>query len=570
MKKAIAALMSAVLCLGMLSGCGQTAGPARPEKTPPVMIAADENGTPFEVSASGYTWDWDNGDGTQGGSVADAVHPLDESILKRDRLDVPEGAVFHISFAMEPESLSYIRWDASSVGSMDAQAREKLAMAAPFDVALKPGSVYCFTAVFPESDAGGGRADYYLVTAGEGEAESFESPLDYIGSAAYSRWWSEMREAISSSEENQQGIEEYYARLLPILLSDTEDNSVCSPLNIYLALSILAETAGGETRSQILDVLNVPDMDTMRQRARALCDANMCDNPLLKSLPANSLWMQEGYPYNTDTIDILRDVHRAGAYAGIMGSEEFVQALRDWTDEHTGGLLKEFTSRMTQDPETRLELVSTLYFKASWSNRFSAELTDTGVFRGVRGDEDCDMMHMSQPANYYWGDGFSAVSLSLSESGAMFFFLPDEGTPLSDVIANSQTMDLTRSEYTYENSRYLIVNMSIPKFTVSDKTDLKDALSALGITDAFDRDAADFTPLTAEKYVFLGKADHAAAVSIDEEGVTGAAYTDLGLCGAGMPPTETVDFVLDRPFYFAITARDGSVLFAGTVLTVGE
>ena len=84
------------------------------------------------------------------------------------------------------------------------------------------------------------------------------------------------------------------------------------------------------------------------------------------------------------------------------------------------------------------------------------------------------------------------------------------------------------------------------------------------------RDAADFSPLTAEPGVFLGKADHAAAVSIDEEGVTGAAYTDLGLCGSGMPPEEQVDFVLDRPFYFVVTGRDGSILFAGTVMTTEE
>ena len=42
----------------------------------------------------------------------------------------------------------------------------------------------------------------------------------------------------------------------------------------------------------------------------------------------------------------------------------------------------------------------------------------------------------------------------------------------------------------------------------------------------------------------------------------------IALCGAGMPPEEEVDFVLDRPFLFLVTARDGSILFAGTVCNI--
>ena len=68
----------------------------------------------------------------------------------------------------------------------------------------------------------------------------------------------------------------------------------------------------------------------------------------------------------------------------------------------------------------------------------------------------------------------------------------------------------------------------------------------------------------------MSKAEHAANLSIDEEGVTGAAYTDIGLCGAGMPPEEVVDFVLDRPFLFLVTSRDGSILFAGSVCDISE
>ena len=96
--------------------------------------------------------------------------------------------------------------------------------------------------------------------------------------------------------------------------------------------------------------------------------------------------------------------------------------------------------------------------------------------------------------------------------------------------------------------------------------DLRSGLNALGITDIFDPEISDFTPTTTDTdEIFLSKAQHDARVMIDEEGCTAVAYTVMRGAGAGMPPEEEVDFVLDRPFLFAITNRDGLPLFMGVV-----
>jgi len=110
------------------------------------------------------------------------------------------------------------------------------------------------------------------------------------------------------------------------------------------------------------------------------------------------------------------------------------------------------------------------------------------------------------------------------------------------------------------------VNMSVPKFDVVSDLDLRDGLNALGITGVFDATVADFSPMTSKvAEIFLSKADHAARVAIDEEGVTAAAYTVMMMAGAAAPPEEEMDFVLDRPFLFAITGADGLPLFVGVV-----
>jgi hypothetical protein len=107
---------------------------------------------------------------------------------------------------------------------------------------------------------------------------------------------------------------------------------------------------------------------------------------------------------------------------------------------------------------------------------------------------------------------------------------------------------------------------NIPKFDVVSDLDLRDGLNALGITGVFDATVADFSPMTSKvAEIFLSKADHAARVAIDEEGVTAAAYTVMMMAGAAAPPEEEMDFVLDRPFLFAITGADGLPLFVGVV-----
>jgi serine protease inhibitor len=94
-------------------------------------------------------------------------------------------------------------------------------------------------------------------------------------------------------------------------------------------------------------------------------------------------------------------------------------------------------------------------------------------------------------------------------------------------------------------------------------------MKALGLTDALDPGTADFTPLREEgENLFISSAEHAATVEIDENGVTGAAYTMMAYGEGALLVEEEIDFVLDRPFLFVVTGMDGSVLFSGIVRNI--
>lgn len=390
----------------------------------------------------------------------------------------------------------------------------------------------------------------------------------FINGDDHWKWWEDYIEKVHSSQTVQEGMGQYYEQIQKELLSDASDhNAVCSPLNIYIALSMLAEVTDGNTRKQILDVLNVKDMDVLNKRIEEIWDANYVDTPALKSMLANSIWLKSGIGYNEDTLKRLSTEYHASSYSGEMGSKSMNLKLQKWTDEHTGGLLKEYTKELELKPESVLALISTVYYKASWDKEFPKEQTNDGIFHGLSGDKSVPMMNNDVMTNLYQTEHFQAVGLSLVDSGTMYFFLPKEGYKAQDIAADPQMIKICMEPAGVESNSAL-VHLTVPKFNDSAKINLLECLKNIGITDVLSDKQADFTPLTKEvKNIYVSRAEHAAMVKIDEEGITGAAYTAFMMKSAGIIQKQ-VDFIIDRPFVFAVAAPDGSILFTGVIQNI--
>lgn len=365
------------------------------------------------------------------------------------------------------------------------------------------------------------------------------------------------------------GLLEFSAKLMPQLLKDhNHENVICSPLNIYIALGMLAETTDGNTRQQVLDLLGIENLDVLRSRMKGLWN-NSFNAGNMKCLLASSVWLRDDIEYNKETLDNLAKYYYSSSFSGDMDSAEYSEAFRTWLNEQTDGILEEQISGLSFTPDTVIALATTVSFSAKWQSEFSKTATTADVFHAADGDIQCDFMHRTGSDRYCWGDRFGAVQKFFDFDGllgSMMFILPDEGVSVYDLLEDEQILDYIDKGIQYEQSKNMIVNMSVPKFDVSSKGDICEALKRLGITDAFDAGKADFSPVSTEtEGIFLSRVDHGVRVIADEEGVKAAAYTVELLNGAGMPPEEKIDFVLDRPFMFVIRLGDGLPLFVGIV-----
>ena len=423
------------------------------------------------------------------------------------------------------------------------------------------------SALFSLAACGGTNA-FALAEATYPESAPYPNEAKYSGAkyeAAYDAWSADRRARNTAASSVDGALDDYVRAALPALLSGADGkNAVCSPVNVYMALSMLAEVTDGDTRAQILSLLGADSMESLRKTAGNVWAANYQNDGAVTSILADSLWLSDSMDYNSNTLARLADSYYASAYRGEMGSEAFNEALRRWINEQTGGLLKDSADGLSLAPETVIALASTIYFRAKWGSEFSKSATTDGVFHAPDGDVTHKFMHETMESTYYAADNFAAVGKYLEGSGTMWFLLPDEGVTPEELLTSGAVDFLLLQENA--ESKFMTIDLSVPKFDISADTELSAALHALGVTDVFDADTADFSPLTDNAGgIFLSQAKHAARVAIDEEGIIAAAYTVMAAAGAAMPPEERVDFMLDRPFLFAVTGGSGAVLFAGIV-----
>lgn len=428
----------------------------------------------------------------------------------------------------------------------------------------------------PETKPGTDAA-YALAKASYPETAPYPDETAFIDSStgelkdafydAYDAWNKDRRSKWNQAAVYQDELKGFLVKSIPEFLSESEgENRIYSPLNVYLALGMLAELTDGNSRQQILNVLETDSIQDLRTQASALWNANYYNDGATTSILASSLWLNEDINFVPSTMEQLAKTYYASSYQGKMGSDQFNKALQSWLDEQTGGLLKDQAAGVELDADTILALATTVYFRAKWSYEFMEGNTSPDVFHASTQDITCDFMHQSDSRGYYWGDKFSATAQQLEGSGAMWIILPDEGISAEELLKDEEAMEFLLSNEDWENSKHLIVNLAVPKFDAASNLSLIPGLQALGITDVFDETVSDFSPTTQDMSgLFVSKAEHAARVTIDEEGCTAAAYTVMAVCGAGMPPEEEIDFVVNRPFLFAITGNDGLPLFVGMV-----
>ena len=385
------------------------------------------------------------------------------------------------------------------------------------------------------------------------------------GTADHDKWMAENTLRKNNRTEILPALTAFSKECSSLVLQGRE-NALWSPVNAYIGLSMAAELVGGETKEELLAVLGARNNDQLRSGVSALWETIYENNGKEVSVLANSLWLDNDVSYEQSVMDDIANYYYASVYRGDLGSPKTNRAIGTWLSNETGGFLKDRTEKVELSRNSLLALVSTVYFQAQWRDEFNAGLTDTGVFHSPSGDHQVTYLNAKRrDMHYYWGEDYAAVALGLKNGSTMWLILPDEDKSIADVLDSGEYMTHF-TNMSGENSKYMKVNLSLPKFDVAASADLKPVLQEMGLEEIFDIYCTDFwDSIHAETTVYLDSIRQDSRVAVDEEGVIAASYIILDFgAGAAQPPDEEVDFIVNRPFMFAIT-HSGIPLFMGAV-----
>ena len=383
---------------------------------------------------------------------------------------------------------------------------------------------------------------------------------------AYTAWRNSQSQQYAQPRGYADSLEAFFHASIREFLRG-EGNTIYSPVNVYMALAMLAETTGGNSRQQILDLLGLDSIDALREQAGHVWNAHYSADGQTDLLLGNSLWLDDAHTFTQEAADLLAEYYYASSFHGDLGTEEMNQVLRSWLNENTGGLLKDQAENVALDPNTVFALASTVYFAAVWEEQFSINKTKNAIFHSLGGDISVPFMNKTMENHMlYWGENYTAIYLELSGENRMWLILPNEGYTVANVLESEDYLQMTLDPGAWEQEKEFKINLSLPKFDVVHQQDLIEGMKTMGLSDIFDYTISDFTPLTDTPSLYVNQIDHAARVAIDEDGCLGAAFTVIDVPGTGMPDElEELDFTLDRPFLFIVSSRDDLPLFAGVV-----
>ena len=381
--------------------------------------------------------------------------------------------------------------------------------------------------------------------------------------AATEEYWAALKKiGKADAQPDSAAVMDFAGKTLGSIFTGSE-NRVYSPISLYAALAMLTELTDGSTKQQVMDLLSAADSEALRKTVHDLWVSVYTDDSKSVCRLANGAFLRENAEVKQPAMDTLADSYYASTYRVPMGTAEADKAIAGWLNQNTGGLLSEEAGNIRTEADNLLRLYNTIYYKSSWRDAFQSGDTKRDTFTAADGTrQTADFMHITDDGSYRRGDGYTASYRRL-RLGTMTFVLPDEGVTPESLLQREGFLTDLNGDYSAAD-----VVWSVPKFDVKSSTDLKGILQSLGVTDAFDGDRADFTPLTDSGAAVSGVMQ-AARVKIDEDGVEAAAYTEVVVSDtAAMEPPPTVEMTLDRPFLFVISDNSGTPLFVGTVNTL--
>lgn len=347
-----------------------------------------------------------------------------------------------------------------------------------------------------------------------------------------------------------------------------DKNLMLSPLSASAALTMLLNGCAGDTYDQLKGTLKYPEgmtISEINEVYKSLVAQLLVIDPKVKLALANAIFYRQGFNVKNPFLATMENDFDAEIAGLDFAMESALTTINKWASDNTNGKIPEVLTEISGDAV--MFIMNALYFKGDWSYQFDKDQTLNRPFY-PEGSSSVNVSTMKGDvgSKVTAGEGYRAIELPYGRTNFTMVVivpagnLPDFTASFDEEKWNSITSALDGIEEYGELTVYM------PKFKFSYEKYLNDQLKSMGMVDAFIPFKADLSGI-ADASIFVSFVKQNTFVEVDEKGTEAAAVTTIGIELTSMPSPQPRQFVIDKPFVFAIRERTtNTLLFIGQVV----
>lgn len=340
------------------------------------------------------------------------------------------------------------------------------------------------------------------------------------------------------------------------------DSKVVSPMSVSYLMGMLANGADGQTRQEIMKAIgcekvSLRDLNEFYQML--ITHANHFDKATTINI-ADYIALNCHYQLKDGFASTMQNYYKAGVESLDFSKASTLKRINRWCSDHTDGMIPKIIEQVDADAVSYI--MNAIYFNGTWTDKFDTRQTKLENFQGYTRDiKKTQMMHRNGKYQYMDNADFAAVNLPYGNgSYSMTVILPNRGKSIDDVMAG---LDAKKVGELRRSMDECVVDLKLPRFTISQETSLNDIISKLGAPTMF-TSGADFSNF-ASGNLSISKMLQKAKIEVSEEGTKASAVTMAMVAMTALrPEPRKVEFHANRPFIYMITEHStGAILFMG-------
>ena len=367
----------------------------------------------------------------------------------------------------------------------------------------------------------------------------------------YSLFFIALTTIVMAQTNQQANNNNKFAFELSKTLSSKTENVFISPYSISSALAMTYLGAKNNTKTVMENTMHYDKNTTKNFKSLNKTMKSYNDSNLALDI-ANALWIEKDFKLKFCFKRKNKKYFKSAVYPKTTADE-----INKWASDNTNDKIKEIVDD-NDVKSSKLILTNAVYFNAEWKYPFITKSTRKDKFTTADNKEvKVDMMFHKEKYKYFENKGLQAIELPYKgDNLSMIVIMPK--TDISNFNLNNYT-DVINGLKTEEIKLYL------PKFEFESSFKLKDALSTLGMKEAF-TPSADYSGISKQK-LFISNVIHKTYIGVNEKGTEAAAVTAVLMRLTSAKPHSTKEFKVNRPFIVIIKdMKTNSILFMGSIV----